>query len=795
MSANHEALPKNVEEELRISMALNRATELFDTLEQEAKTTKNHYSALRVGYMEKLFQRIHSELFRDWKGTDEGVKGNLRVKFREAVESVLFSKELDENGNPKGLFDENGFAIRFVPENKEGMSEPDIIKYGQEKFSAKLAEFYNEVKNIDDGNGHKMYGYGNKLTLDFFMSALCKLPVVAEVYPEGLDFRRLDAESLKTLSNKDASVADLTEVFKKATDPSIIHPLMNVYTPPKTKADIENKNDGKDVFYTSLEDHTKYIGGVPFLSYDIGEEKYLVTMNGGLAKLTKELERKITDHFDNNGIVSELVVSKERDIGKNYLQEQPDIKKNKKLAESLNKLKDQEEIAATHIHGDEIPLVCLDVNIMSGLRPASHEQLLKFLQENRDLVPNQDKEKTAKITDLYCKDNDWEEKKDVKLKDLLKQVDEAIENPDDKARMKKMIETAYKRVNRNMRNIEKEVDAKFEGKSRHNDPNTPPKMYMTMGGCGSGKSVIEDLVEKTHGKDFVVSALDSFREYSDMNTLLLATGHHADDYAIVDPYALAMREKVNKRAQRDKVNIFCDGTGIDYKGRNDKITADFKGAGFKTNLFAVDNYLQDSVSRANGRFVKDNRILPWIRVADKHIHFAPSFLDALHDKNLDKTSIIATDRGIGEQYIIAETLDKTSDEVTKLNTKRDGLDGIFKGFLEDATSIVKSFVGLEKVKDIKNIPDFNDENTTFLTFPKVGSGGKDRILAVYNTSRLAGLMEKGQLNQYANAPDAGLLDHTANSMPFYAPEPNGDNEKGAWELRLKNSEVKSIRAK
>lgn len=793
MTSEYPLPSRNIEEELRVSMALNRAIELFDTLEQEAKTTKNHYSALRVGYMEKLFQRIHSDLFRDWKGTDDGVKGNLRVKFREAVESVLFAK--DKNGKPTGLFDENGFTIRFVPENKEGMSEPDIIKYGQKKFAAKLAEFYNEVKNIDDGNGNKMYGYGNKLTLDFFMSALCKLPVVAEVYPEGLDFRRLDAESLKTLADPKASVAALTEVFEKSTDPSIIHPLMNVYETPKTKADIQNKNDGKDVFYTSLEDHTKYIGGVPFLSYKVEEQEYLVTMNGGLVELTEQLKKKITDHFDKNGIISELLVSKEKDNGRNYLKDYIDVCKNQKLAENLNKLKDQEEIAATHIHEDEIPLVCLDVNIMSGLRPASHDQLLKFLQENRDLVPNPDKETTAKITDLYCKDNHWEKEKAGNLQGLFERVDDTIKNDSDNERMKKMLATAYKRVNRNMRSIEKEVNAKFEMKTSHTDPNKPPQMYMSMGGCGSGKSVIEDMVEKAHGEDFVVSALDSFREYSDMNTLLLATGHHADDYAIVDPYAIAMREEVNKRAQRDKVNIFCDGTGIDYKGRNDKITDDFKGAGFKTNLIAVENYLQDSVSRANGRFINDNRIIPWIRVADKHIHFAPSFLDALHDKNLDKTSIISTDRGIGEQYIIAETLDKASDEVAKLNAKRGNLMSTLKGFLEDATSIVKSFVGLKKVTNIIDIPHFNNDNTTFLTFPKVGSGKKDRVLAVYNTSRLAGLMEKGLLNQYANSPDAGLLDHTANAMQFYAPETNGGNEKGAWELRLKNSEVKNVRAK
>ncbi len=383
--------------------------------------------------------------------------------------------------------------------------------------------------------------------------------------------------------------------------------------------------------------------------------------------------------------------------------------------------------------------------------------------------------------------------KDVSKAAFLKKWKDRTGNED----IHRMLDIAYDHVNANMKSIDAIAYEKTKGVTSPLQSKTPkaPQMFTSMGGSGSGKSVIEKLVAANCGKNYVVSSLDSFREHNDMNTLLLAAGHHADDYAIVNPYASELRSRVIDDALKKKLNIYCDGSGIDYKGRNDKYIRRFKEAGFDTQIVAVESSYANAVKRVNSRFNKDNRAMPWVMVADKHVNFAPSFLDAVADRNVDKVSLIATDRGKGEQYLIAETVNRSKPYIQHLNSKKEsGLTAAMKAILDSISSLADMFkkVDKEAVKDIAAIPKtkFTDENTTFITYPSVRHGGERRILAVYDASRLTELMEKGLMNPYANAPAKELLDHTRNELSFFVSTPS--KHEGGWQLYVRNKEAREL---
>lgn len=747
---------KKVEEQIRIAMALNRGTEWLGEIEKTAKSdTRSDYAALKLGYLENLFHETHQKLFQDWNGNGESVDGKKRLEIRKIIEDVFFRKE--EGGR---LFDKNGFVVRFEPEET-----------AREQFAKKLASFYEKMRAFEP------YSFGNKLTLDFFMVALAKLPAVDEVYPEGIDFRRLSKDDLVAMAKNPPEHKAVVAAFMNATDVTRIHPLMNHY---------HKSEDGKG--YSVWNDKTLYIGGIPFLSHEEDGIKYLVTMNGGLVELDK-VQSKLEDFFKGNNFIANFETFK----AEKYLAAPSSLgeKAQKELQEKLDALKISKEISGVKMENDAAPLVCLDINIMSGLRPTSNEQLLEFLKKTNKLIFSDDgKEKEAgkiTITDLYNKPEANQNKEQF--------LAPFFEKADKNDRLHEMLNIAYDRVNANMAQIKTEVKKKFEGKTTEQKN---PKMYMSMGGAGSGKSVVEEIIKAEVGGDFVVSALDSFREHNDINTLLLAAEHHADDYAIVDPYAQELRKLVIDEAIEKKVNILCDGSGIDYKGRNDKTVKKFKDADFKTQLVAVELNYPEAVSRVNGRFIRNNRAMPWCRVADKHINFAPSFLDAVADKNLDKISLIATDLVKGEQYLVAETFDKIKDEVQSLEKEiNSGIADIIKGFFHDITSVVNVLwkADQKEVQNLAEIPNFTDVNSTFIKYPNGGKGGADRVLAVASGSRLAGLLEKGLFNQYANSPDAEVLHHTRNDLPFYMPmlsEKNSANlnNVGGWQLRLQNDPSK-----
>ncbi len=766
---NNNALPPSAatEEELRTAMAINRLMQLSETLRIEAnKKTRGHYAALKVGYLEGLFHRIHREAFQDWKGaeaetTDDEKKAQAkkRIELREVIQNTLFSKEKD--GTPTGLFDANGCVVR----EKEG-------EKGRQRLADILTNFYEQARDIEP------YEYGNKITLDFFISSLNELPAFAEVYPEKIDFRRLDKQTLKKLEKKeDGSRTNHEEIkaaFMMATDPSIIHPLMNVPKPA-------NEED-----YTVWDDKTIYIGGVPFLSHEHNGQLCLVTINGGLAPLAvkgedgQTLRERLEKFFENDGLIANF-----RGITKNdiidYLPE-------KNREEDTPPLKNKTSIDGIQITDDNQPLLCLDVNTITGLRQSSHDEFVSFMKKVLG--------EKAKLTDLNNKNPDQISEKKAALL--------AAANGDQ--RMKEIIEIAYNHININVKRMDGILDTMFEGKKASKNP----KMYMSMGGSGSGKSSVEKVVDqqcREAREDYIIASLDEFRNFSDLHRVLIAAEHHADDYALIDPFATELRKQATARAKELKINVLIDGSGIDYKGRNDEITKEFKDAEYQTQVIAVETYYPNAVSRVNQRFREQERAMPWVRVADKHMSFPISFLDAVQDKNLDKVSLICSD-DFNNNYIIAETFYKDTDGIIKLKDgRKTGLLATITGFLEDSASILNPLKAFEKAKkdeaaannaeyDNKHnfanvIPNFEDENVSYIKYPSIKNDNKaKRVLAIYDAPRMVGFMEKGMMNPNTSSLDTSTLYHAPNNMQFSMPAAEAVND-GAWQLKLRHQSQSS----
>lgn len=538
------------EEELRTSIALNRGMEWLMNVKTHEKHRIYHTSA-SIGHLEGLFYETHRQLFQDWNGSNDRVSGENRMKLREALATTFFAK--DEQGNPQGLFDENGFALSLASETK-----------AKDKFAETLAEFYKKARLINP------YGYGNKLTLDFFIVAISKLPPFAEAYPEGIDFRRLDKKDMQSMAEANPEHDAIVTAFKHATDPARTHPLKNNYKPYGENG------------YRTWGDKTETIAGAPFLSHTVNGIKYLVTMNGGLLKLDS-IRSQLEEHLKNNGLISDFPKLKAEE----YLAPPDNIsdKLRADLQNKLDNLRYKKKICGARIEDGKAPLVCLDINIISGLREAEQNQLMAFLKRNSDLL--QFKDSSGKIS-LPSSMHDLHYKKSGKEAFMRKLKEKA----GDDLRLIKMLDIAYDWCNANSLQIEKITGEKLDGKTTQ----TKPVAYLNIGDSGAGKAIVKKIASAKFKDDFVISSLDNFSAANDIHALLIATGHHADDYALVEPFAMELRDHILARATENKVNIFCDGSGIFNKVRHEKTTKTLKESGFYTHVVTVDSLQSGSAA-------------------------------------------------------------------------------------------------------------------------------------------------------------------------------------------------------
>lgn len=704
---------------LRTALAIARASVILSALQREAESTVSHDQAKRVTYLTELFLRIHRDMFHDWKeqATVSHRPGNMplpgkRKQFREVIESLV----LDGDDNKiTAIFDNNGFVMHT------------------ENIAERLSLFYQRMRVI------RPFGYGNQITLDFFMVALGDLPAFKAVYPLGIDFRRLAPGDPDVLHSHDSQHDDVTRAFLNALDPS------------RTK-NLHNVANG----YGRWPENKKFLLGIPFLSHRTGDGiDCLVTVNGGLVPLA-QIDTGLFvpgKHFADYAL----------DIARQVIGYLPGT-------EALRATADQ-EIDGISTDNGLAPLFCLDVNILTGLRVPSHNELVELLKQCEG--------ESSTIFSLAGNEA---------VKQRLLNASEGD------SRLQRGVEIAYLRLKRMTQKLDDAKRAIFLGKT----PVKQPKLFMAMGGAGSGKTAVEEIAAAQCGDNFVIASLDQFRMLSDLYSVLTAASHHSDDYVFVEPFANRLRGLVAAHARDNRINILYDGTGIPYRPRYSDLIDQFNQTGFHTQITAVDAFIvkpegrEDELPRSavisgvKRRFEKTGRALPWVVTVDKHIRAPASFLAALQHKCLHKLSLFANDAERGKQYLVAESFICNDDEVRAL--QRHQIAGSLQEHLRNLIEISDDSVLRNlAANDPKKLAELIDRNPAFsesnVAYQVYHSTANFRVLAIYNVRRLVDFIEKRQLNPNASGEE-GLL-HKPDNMAFHI-DPLG---KQPWVTRLQDSPI------
>lgn len=687
---------------IRTALAISRGITLFATLRNESEGTVSHDQSKRVTYLTELFSRIHREIFHDWRkqATVDHRPGTMKIAekrkaFRLIVEQLVLNGDFNSD---TAIFDNNGFVIHT------------------ENIAERLADFYQKMRQV------MPFSYGNRITLDFFMTALGKLPAFKSVYEQGLDFRRLEAADTAVLHDFGSSYRAVTTAFQHALDPTRIKTLQNQANT-----------------YGRWPENKVFISGVPFLSHTTEQGVLcLVLVNGGLVPL-------------------EIIKDKIFVAGKQFADNPVDAIKHiigYLPGTELLRLPEKTEIDGISISPDQTPpLFCLDVNVLTSLRSPSHTELLELIKQ----CEGDDKYLIFTLAN------------NVELKTRLLNAAKGEE------RLIRSVEIAYSRLSKISKKLDQALELIFAGKK----PVTNPMLFMSMGGAGAGKTAVEEIAEAHCGNNFVIASLDEFRKISDLYTVLTAADHHSDDYNYVEPFANRLRQMVADHARKSAINILYDGTSIPYKPRYHNIVEQFKASGFKNQITAVDAFIvkpegretelmrSDVISSVKARYEQTGRALPWVVTVDKHIRAPQEFLTALEHQSLEKISLFANDGEKDRHYLVAESFSFTDLEVQSLqqhqldSTLTEHLVSIIKNHRDSVLKKLSADNQSDLEALIKRNPVFEETNVSYLVYISQYS---NRVLIIYNTRRMVDFMEKRQLNPNASG-EMGLL-HKPETLAF-----------------------------
>jgi hypothetical protein len=703
---------------LRTALAIAQGTRLLPTLQQEAEATVSHDQTKRVTYLTALFSRIHRELFHHWK--EQATASHRPGTMTESAKRKLFRKTIarlvydDEQNAETAMFDNNGFVI------------------DNGNIAVRLADFYENMRKV------RPFTYGNRITLDFFITALGRLPAFRAVYEQGIDFRRLEACDAVALHDPHSHREELIAAFEHALDPG-------------RNRRLPNQPNG----YGKWPENKRFVTGIPFLFHRTADGiDCLVLVNGGLVPVD---------------CVNDELFSSETHFADYPCCDPARIVGFLPGTENL-RTPGKSEIDGITLPGNgSAPLFCLDVNMLTGLRAQSHTEVMELLKQCGG-----DK---ATIFDIAT---------NSALKRKL------LASAEDDPRLQRGVEIAHERLLRTMRTLHKEKEAIFAGKT----PTANPTLFMCMGGAGSGKTAVEQIAQAQCGDNFVIASLDEFRKKSDLYQVLTAANHHSDDYVYIEPFANRLRDLVANQSRMDGINILYDGTGIPFRPRYARIIENFHNAGFHTHVIAVDAFIvkpsgregelvrSSVIDSVKERYERTGRALPWVVTVYKHIRSPESFLSAVEDETLSKLSLFANDGERDRHYLVAESFSFSESQVNAIQEHQER--GSLAPYLRmlsasHADSLWRGFAqgDLTKIDDlIARNPALREDNVGYLIYPMQH---QDRVLAIYNMARMVDFVEKRQLNPNASGGE-GLL-HKPETLAFdvdpLAPEP--------WTIQLQGS--------
>ena len=680
--------------QLRTALAISQGIKLLATLRKEYEATVSHDQSKRVTYLTELFSRIHREIFHDWQKQAStkhrpGVmlKAKQRIAFRLTIEQLVLE---DQKNEKTAIFDNNGFVICT------------------DNIAERLADFYFKMRKV------RPFSYGNFITLDFFMTALGKLPAFKSVYEPSIDFRRLSPTDTKNLHDIDSDYGTIITAFHHALDPN-------------STVGLPNHANGYGVW----PENKIFIQGVPFLAHRTEQgTQCLVLIDGSLVPLV---------HIKDKIFIE----------GKQFADNPVDASKH--VIGYLNNTESLRIEAKTDI--DSIPIIpnetahlfCLDVNILTGLRSPSHTELLELLKQ--------------------CEGND--KYAIFRLANNLTLKERLMDAAKGEARLERTVEIAYTRLCNISKKLNDAITVIFKNKTsvRH------PYLFMSMGGAGSGKTAVEELATAYCGDNYVIASLDEFRKISDLFIVLTAADHHSDDYMYVEPFANRLRQLVAEHARLNRINVLYDGTSIPYSPRYEKIVDQFKDSGFQTQMTAVDAFLvkpegrEDELPRSavissvKSRYEQTGRALPWVVTIDKHIRASVAFLDAVEHQNLEKISLFANDGAKDCHYLVAESFSITDFDIKALHQHQRSktLCSFLANLIRTSeNSVLKKLSGNdeEQIRALMHRnPAFTENNVAYQIYKSKYS---NRVLVIYNTRRMIDFIEKRQLNPNASG-ESGLL--------------------------------------
>jgi hypothetical protein len=658
--------------DLRTALAILRGMELIKELASHFRATHEHDAGKRIEFLADKFIGFHGELFRDWEHQSNSsarpgkiANPDTRLAMRSAIKDILFHPE-------KGIFDGNGAVI------SKDEALPRI-----------LAEFYGRIREINP------FEYGTKLTLDFFMVALGNLPAFKEVYPSGIDLRRLD-KHLKKVLDEGNNVDALKSAFNNALyakSPSL-------------------KNDRSDFPVWSKSEIS--VSEIPFLSQKNAAGKdCLVTIDGGLVELEK-IKETLEDWLRSDRQIADFPPISKQEICE-YLPKTEHLRKG-----------DSYDIDGVEVNNGNAPLFCLGTNILTGLYSTRHLELEKLVKKFED-----DKAsifKLAKNENLYRK--------------LLVYADE-VKEPN----LRRTIEIGYARLSAITAQLDIHVLKELEGLTAVEIP----MLFMPQAGAASGKDLIKEVVTAACGKNFANPSLDILRSRSAHHEILVKANHHGDDYSFVEPFASALRTWVAAKAREGRFNTLYDCSGINFIPGYEKIMGDFVKAGFKTTLIAYDVPIEIALTRMIGRANEIGRAVPWSVAIGKHVGSPISFMQAVESATVGKAAMFANDRAKGRHYLIAETFPVQSGDIDKFKAaqRTGGLKSLLTEMLHDREDTILKLAsnnGDVQAK-IDDMPGFKDGNVAYLTSI---SEGRQKILAIYDVERFIKLIEKGMKNPSAS---------------------------------------------
>lgn len=207
-----------------------------------------------------------------------------------------------------------------------------------------------------------------------------------------------------------------------------------------------------------------------------------------------------------------------------------------------------------------------------------------------------------------------------------------------------------------------------------------PKFFLAMGGSGSGKSLLKEMVEYACNNSYVEASLDKVRYKSYVYQLLIAADHHADDYKMISQFANALRDRIVHLVLHKKANLLLDGSGIPYKEKYAEIIKLFKNSDYQTYVLVSESPIcvppqsaYESIpayKRIISRFEDDtdHRTLPWEIAIQKHIGQARSMLDASLDDSVDYLFMLDSIIPKEKAYLLALTLGEDEDIIAVLSS-------------------------------------------------------------------------------------------------------------------------------